>query len=117
MTFQGTLNKDVFSGYISQCLVPTLQKGDIVVMDNCSVHKVKNILQPIFDAGATVLFLPPYSPDLNPIELAWSKMKTFLRKRKARTPQQLESALLTALQYITQQDAFSYFSHDGYLCI
>lgn len=70
MTFKGTLDKDVFSIYIRDLLAPTLNAGDIVVMDNCSVHKVKDILNPIYERGATVLFLPPYSPDLNPIELA-----------------------------------------------
>jgi len=117
MTFKGTLNKDLFKVYIKECLVPTLKSGDIVVMDNSSVHTAKGVLQPIYDKGAAVLFLPKYSPDFNPIEMAWSKMKTMLRKLKARTGEALENALLAALEYISKQDIFKYFSHCGYLCI
>lgn len=117
MTFKGTLNTAVFEVYIKDCLAPTLKNGDIVVMDNASVHKVKGVLQPIYDKGATVLFLPPYSPDFNPIEMAWSKMKTMLRKLKARTSEDLEKALMTALEYITPNDIKAYFLHDGYLWI
>lgn len=117
MTFEGTLNKDLFEIYIRDCLVPTLKSGDIVVMDNSSVHKARGVLQPIYDIGATVLFLPAYSPDLNPIEMAWSKMKIMLKKLKARTSKELEHALLIALKYINKNDILNYFSHDGYLCI
>lgn len=117
MTFEGTLNKELFKVYLEKFLVPTLNKGDIVIMDNCSVHKSKDVLQPIYDTGAQVLFLPPYSPDFNPIELAWSKMKTMLKKLKARSSQEMEIALLEALKYITKNDAIAYFKHDGYLCI
>jgi transposase len=74
MVFEGTLNKILFAQYLKSFLAPTLSSGDIVVMDNSSVHTAKDVLQPIYDAGATVLFLPKYSPDFNPIELAWSKI-------------------------------------------
>jgi transposase len=114
-TFKGTLNKEGFEAYIQNYLVPTLQFGDVVVMDNSSVHTAKGVLQSLFDMGVKVLFLPKYSPDFNPIELAWSKMKAALRKLKARTNEALEKALLTALASITKEDITNYFSHDGYL--
>jgi transposase len=117
MTFPGTLDQDVFKVYIEKCLVPTLKSGDIVVMDNSSVHRTDDILLPIYGAEAKVLFLPPYSPDFNPIEKAWSKMKTMLRKLKARTSTDLDKALTDALQYVTKEDIANYFSHDGYVCI
>jgi len=115
LTFKGTLNKEGFEVYLQNYLVPTLKFGDVVVMDNSSVHTAKGVLQSIFDKGAVVLFLPKYSPDFNPIELAWSKMKSVLRKLKARTSEALEKALLTALTSITKEDITNYFSHDGYL--
>lgn len=85
MTFKGTLNKDVFEPCIKDFIAPTLNPGDIVVMDNCSIHRIRDILNPIYEKGTTLLFLPPYSPDLNPIELAWAKMKSVLGMLKART--------------------------------
>ena len=114
MTFKGTLNKDVFEPYIKHFLAPTLNPGDIVVMDNCSVHRAKDILNPIYERGATVLFLPPYSPDLNPIELAWSKMKSVLRMLKARTIDEMSEALIVSLDSITKLDIANWFRHDGY---
>jgi transposase len=78
--FEGALNGEIFKTYVAQFLAPSLRPGDIVIMDNLSSHKVKDILNPISAVGASVLFLPPYSPDLNPIELMWSKIKTILRK-------------------------------------
>jgi transposase len=83
--FKGTLNKDVFGTYIKECLANEMKEGDILVMDNCKVHKVTDITKPLTDKGIKILFLPPYSPDLNPIENVWSTMKSYLRKRKART--------------------------------
>lgn len=115
--FQGSLNGNIFKQYISDCLAPTLRKGDVVVMDNLSSHKVKGVIEPIYNAGATVLYLPPYSPDLNPIELMWSKMKAYLCKVKARTSQSLYTAMGQALNNITQVDIEAWFNHDGYsLC-
>lgn len=114
MTFKGTLDKEVFQPYIRDFLAPTLNHGDIVIMDNCSVHKVKDILNPIYEKGATVLFLPPYSPDLNPIELAWSKMKTILRGLKARSVEEMLEALTNSLNSITKTDIKNWFKHDGY---
>lgn len=79
MIFKDTLNNDLFSSYIKQILVSTIKKGDILIRDNYSVHKVKNILDLIYEIGAKVIFLPPYSPDFNPIELAWDKIKTIIK--------------------------------------
>lgn len=114
MTFKGTLDKEVFSPYIKDFLAPTLSAGDIVVMDNYSVHIAKDILNPIYEKGATVMFLPPYSPDLNPIELAWSKMKTILRGLKARSFDEMQKALIVSLNSITKTDITNWFKHDGY---
>jgi transposase len=77
---EGAMNGPMFLAYVKQCLVPTLKRGDIVVMDNLPVHKVAGVQQAIEAAGATLFYLPPYSPDLNPIEMAFSKFKAHLRK-------------------------------------
>jgi transposase len=114
IVFSGTLNGDFFKVYIAYCLAPTLSSGDMVVMDNMSSHKVAGVIDPILKKGATVLFLPPYSPDFNPIEMQWSKMKTFLRKSKARTLDLLESAIATALDSVSITDISNWFKHCGY---
>ena len=114
MTYTGTLNSEVFRPYVEQFLAPTLEEGDVVILDNYSVHKVKGILDPIYAKGAEVLFLPTYSPDLNPIEMAWSKIKAILRKLKPRSNEDMQIAMKTALDAITKTDAESWFSHDGY---
>ena len=112
--FRGTLNGELFKKYIEDMLAPTLSEGDIVIMDNSSVHKVNGVCAPIVLRGAKVLYLPPYSPDFNPIELLWSKMKAFSRKRKACTHENLVEALNSALDYITLDDIAAWFKHDGY---
>lgn len=114
LVFKGTLNGVVFRAYAEQILAPTLQPGDIVIMDNGSSHKVSGALDPIYAAGASVLFLPPYSPDFNPIELSWSKMKSVLRKLKPRTYDELMLALEIALNSFTLEDIQNWFQHDGY---
>jgi transposase len=114
LVFEGALNGELFKEYISKCLVPTLKTGDIVVMDNLSSHKVKGVIDPIIDAGATLLYLPPYSPDLNPIEMMWSKMKAYLRKVKAKTKELLQVAIKDALDSITVSDIISWFAKNGY---
>ena len=114
LIFEGALNGELFKAYISKCLAPTLQKGDIVIMDNLTSHKVKGAIDPIIDAGATVMYLPPYSPDLNPIEMMWSKMKAILRKAKARTKESLDAAIADALDCVTLPDISAWFAHDGY---
>ena len=112
--FEGTLNKELFKSYNDELLAPSLCAGDIVIMDNSSVHKAKGVIDKILEVGAQVMFLPPYSPDLNPIEMLWSKMKTILRKLKARTSETLLEALNYALNCITKNDIKNWFSHNGY---
>jgi transposase len=113
--FKGTLDGVTFSTYTREVLAPTLKEGDIVVLDNLASHKVAGALAPIYEKGATVLFLPPYSPDNNPIELAWSKMKAVLRKLKAATFEELVAAMKTALEGITLSDISGWFKHCGYI--
>ena len=114
LVFQGALNGDLFKAYISQCLAPTLHKGDIVVMDNLTSHKVIGVIDPILAVGASVIFLPPYSPDFNPIEMLWSKIKAYLRKVKARTSELLETAIVEALDLVSISDILAWFTEDGY---
>ena len=103
-----------FEVYVEQVLLPTLCPGDIVLMDNLSFHKAPRLRTLIESAGARLEFLPPYSPDLNPIELCWSKIKTALRAAKARTFEALLDALDDAFGAVTQQDAEAWFAHCGY---
>lgn len=114
LIFKGTLNGELFGAYIKQFLAPTLREGDIVIMDNCSSHKTKGVLQPILDAKASVLFLPPYSPDFNPIEMSWAKMKSVLRSLKPRAYDELMPALQIALNSFSLNDIINWFAHDGY---
>ena len=114
LVFEGALNGELFKAYISQCLAPTLHKGDIVIMDNLTSHKVKGVTDSIIAAGASVIYLPPYSPDFNPIEMMWSKMKAYLRKIKARTRELLEIAIAEALGHVTKSDILAWFSENGY---
>jgi transposase len=112
--FNGALNGEMFLAYIKQFLAPALLPGDIVVMDNLSSHKVSGVIESIEAVGAKVLFLPPYSPDFNPIELMWSKMKAILRKLKVRSAELLEDAIVFALDCVSPSDAHAWFCHDGY---
>jgi len=114
LVYDGALNGELFKKYIAQCLAPTLSKGDIVIMDNLTSHKVKGVVEPIVAAGAKVVYLPPYSPDLNPIEMMWSKIKAYLRKVKARTKELLEKAIAEALERITASDILAWFEECGY---
>jgi transposase len=114
LVFEGALNGELFKAYISQCLAPTLCEGDIVIMDNLTSHKVKGVIDPIIAAGASVVYLPPYSPDFNPIEMMWSKMKAYLRKVKARTSELLETAIAEALDQVTTSDIMGWFAENGY---
>lgn len=114
LVFEGSLNGELFKEYIRQCLAPTLQEGDIVIMDNLTSHKVKGVADIIVAAGASVLYLPPYSPDLNPIEMMWSKVKAHLRKTKARTAELLNAALAEALNLVTPYNIASWFKENGY---
>jgi transposase len=114
LVFEGSLTGELFKEYVSKCLVPTLQEGDIVIMDNLTSHKVKGVTELIMASGANVVYLPPYSPDLNPIEMMWSKVKAYLRKAKARTKQALNDAIAVALNLISQTDISGWFAKDGY---
>ena len=114
LVLSGPVNGTVFSGYIEQCVIPTLQPGDILFMDNLSAHKVAGLAELIRSHGAYLIYLPPYSPDFNPIEFAWSKVKTILRRLKARTLPDLIDALKQALQTITPQDIHAWFAHCSY---
>jgi transposase len=115
MMFKGTLNGDFFAGYIEHVLAPTLEPGEIVVLDNYSAHKANAALDPIYEKGATATFLPEYSPDLNPIELMWSKVKAVLRKLKPRTADELLNAMGIALDSVTYSDIVGWVKHDGYI--
>ena len=114
LVLSGAVNGSVFYGYIEQCVVPTLKPGDVLFMDNLSAHKVVGIEALIEACGARLIYLPPYSPDFNPIELAWSKVKTILRRLKARTFPDLIEALKQALLAITPHDVLRWFAHCGY---
>jgi transposase len=115
MTIEGATDADVFRAYVHQVLSPTLRVGDIVIADNLSAHKVAGVQEAIAATGARLLYLPPYSPDLNPIERCWSKIKTFLRAAKARTREALDTALTCALATVTESDARAWFAHSGYV--
>ena len=114
LVLSGAVNGTVFYGYIQHCVVPTLKNGDILFMDNLSAHKVAGLEELIRSCGVHLIYLPPYSPDFNPIELAWSKVKTILRRIKARTFPDLIEALKQALLAITPHDVHAWFAHCGY---
>lgn len=114
MMLPGSINGDSFAGYIEQFLVPELTRGDIVVMDNLPAHKSQRVTDAIADAGCTLVYLPPYSPDFNPIENMWSKVKACLRKAGARTFEVLVDAVRDALLAVTPDDCDGYFEHCGY---
>ncbi len=114
MTVEGATDADVFLAYVEHVLAPTLRPGDITVMDNLRAHKVAGVQHLIEGHGARLIYLPPYSPDLSPIEQAWSKLKTYLRTAKARTREALDAAITQALSLITAADAHGWFVHCGY---
>ena len=114
LSIEGTTDTAVFDTYIRQVLAPTLRAGDILVLDNLSSHKNEPTLEWLAQAGVEVVFLPPYSPDLNPIEKMWSKVKAALRSAAARTPADLVEAIGEALRCVTRQDAVNWFAHCGY---
>jgi transposase/uncharacterized protein YnzC (UPF0291/DUF896 family) len=113
--FQGSMNSATFEVYVHTQLLPTLRRGDILVMDNLSAHTGDTIRQLIEAQGAHLQFLPPYSPDFNPIELCWSKVKTALRAAKARTFEALVEAIAQALRSISLTDIQNWFAHCGYV--
>ena len=111
MTVEGATNTEVFLTYLDAVLCPALRPGQIVVMDNLSAHKNEAVKERIEACGCRLLFLPAYSPDFNPIEHAFSKLKAFLRKAKARTQTTLEAAIAAGLATITAQNAHGWFKH------
>ena len=114
MSVESPTDGEVFLAYLEQVRSPRLQPGQIVVMDNLAAHKVDGVRERIESVGAQLLYLPPYSPDFNPIEPAWSKVKQLLRGAKARTLEVLETTLAEALSAITAQNASAWFAHCGY---
>jgi transposase len=114
MTIEHPTDTEVFRTYVKEVLCPTLRKGDIVIMDNLSSHKNPTTLALIKEAGAKAMFLPAYSPDFNPIEKMWSKVKNALRSAEARTPESLQTAIGQALATVTAKDARNWFASCGY---
>ena len=114
LVVDGPINADVFLAYVRQHLVKTLAPGDVVVMDNLGSHKVAGIKEAIEKVGARVLYLPPYSPDFNPIEQVFSKLKALLRKAKERTVQDLEARLGELMDHFPPDECARYFRHCGY---
>ena len=110
----GAVNADVFEAFVERVLVPDLRAGDVVVMDNLSSHKRVRTRQLIETAGAQLLFLPPYSPDLNPIEMIFAKIKQILRSLACRTREQLWGIIQPVLDQVTASDAANCFRHCGY---
>ena len=114
MTVEDATDTDVFLAFLDQVLCPKLQPGHIVVMDHLSAHKAPMVRDRIEATGASLLYLPPYSPDLNPIEKCWAKIKLVLRTLKARTAEALDPAITEAITAITSQDAMGWLHHCGY---
>jgi transposase len=114
MAIDGSTDTEVFRAYVRQLLSPSLRCGDLVIMDNLSPHRSNQTIDLIEATGAEVLFLPAYSPDLNPIEKMWSKVKEYLRAAEARTHEALVEAIGEALAQVTRQDATNWFASCGY---
>ena len=114
LLFSGTLNGKLFIEYIKQFLSQILNDGNIVILDNCTAHKVAGVKEAIEACGAKVLYLPPYSPDLNPVEMLWSKVKSILRREKARSFDTLGKSLKLALDSVSRKDISGWFCSCGY---
>ncbi len=114
LVIDGAMNGNIFVDYVEQFLVPTLTPNDIVIMDNLAVHKVAGVRTTIEAAGATVLYLPPYSPDLNPIEMVFSKLKALRRKASERTVNKLWERIGELLEEFSSQECQNYLTHQGY---
>jgi transposase len=112
--FSGTLNKELFSGYIEKMLKPVWNAEDILLLDNSSVHHSKLVIETLEKCEVKYLFLPPYSPDFNPIELLWTKIKSVLKKFKARTHEKLEEGIAYALKCVNLEFVTNWFRHCGY---
>lgn len=114
MTVEAPTDADVFLAFLDHVLCPKLEPGQVVVMDNLTAHKVAGVSERISATGADVLYLPPYSPEFNPIEKCWAQAKQYLRAAKARTIPDLEQAISAALDELTPNQAAAYFQHCGY---
>jgi transposase len=114
MTVAVPTDGEIFRAYVAQVLGPKLKLGNVVVMNNLSAHKMAGVAELLAARGAQLLYLPPYSPELNPIEQAWSKFKQFLRTAKVRTTRALDRAISQALKTITADNAAAWFRHCGY---
>ncbi len=114
MTVEAPTDREVFLAYLEQVLCPQLQAGQVVVMDNLSSHKVAGVRELIEAAGAELLYLPPYSPDFNPIEKCWAKLKQHLRSLKARSLDSLQQAITDAIPTISKDNARAWFRYCGY---
>jgi len=112
--FEGPMNGEMFLAWVAQGLAPTLQKGDLVIMDNLATHKIRGIVEAIEAAGARLLYLPPYSPDFNPIENMWSKIKQILRTQAPGTESELLLATKTTFQAISAADCKGFFFNAQY---
>ena len=115
-TFPGAVNGERFKEYLREFLIESLRPGDIVIMDNLRSHKVTGVVELIKSVGAKVVYLPPYSPDYNPIENMWSKIKAFLRATKARSVDALLEAIPLAFATVLPSDIAGWFKHAGYSC-
>jgi len=115
MTVEGSTDEQVFLTFVKTILVPSLLDGQVVFMDNLSSHQVSGVKEAIESVGARLDYLPPYSPDLSPIEKCWSKFKAILRAKAARTRDLLDQAVAEAFAMMTPQDARGWFAHCGYL--
>jgi transposase len=113
MLLPGAIDGTAFTEYVRQVLAPSLQPGDIVVMDNLASHQAPTAQEAIEAVGASVVFLPPYSPDFNPIEMMWSKVKQHLRSAAARSFEGLCHSMAAALSNVSPSDAIGYFTHCG----
>lgn len=114
MQLDGPVNAESFAGYLEQCLVPALSPGDVLILDNLPAHKSPRVTLAVESAGCKLVYLPPYSPDLSPIEPMWSKVKAHLRGAAARTLDAVTEAVKNALHSVTAADCEGYFDHCGY---
>ena len=116
MCVEGGTRSETFQAFVQHLLLMHLRPGHVVVMDNLRAHKTQVVRELIESKGASVLFLPPYSPELNPIELAWAKLKHFVKKRRPRNLESIDKAIAWALTTITDKDAKGWFNACGYPC-
>lgn len=115
MILDGAMDGDMFTAYVTHVLMKELRPGDVVIMDNLPAHKVAAVRETIERADAKLIYLPPYSPDFNPIEKAFSQIKAFLKKTAARTKENLDKAIADAIDVVSPQNAINYFHTCGYL--